>query len=166
MSIVDAVHQPSQAAHHWRLCLLFSFALTLLCVTQCTAGLMLCCCYSADDTDALAGSISANASLLLPAYEAALRILATANDGAAAAADAAQYAAPVVAARVAFHKMILNGAFTFAGCITEQQQQQQQVLRQLYALQVTCLKCAVQDATQPADGHSEAGDSEVLWWRW
>jgi hypothetical protein len=117
----------------------------------------------ADEThaDAIADLISTRGSLLLPAYEAALRLLATAEArNAAAAAVAVQYAASVAAVtRVGFWQMTGVDTVTPAGSTTEQQQQQQQLLTHLYALQVTCLKCGVQDATQLAD---QAGQAAVV----
>jgi hypothetical protein len=101
--------------------------------------------------EALADLFSANASLLLPAYEAALRCLATTGAGDAAAAVAAQHASAAAnVTRAAIRQMTDADADTLAGS-TSGRRQQRQLLRQLYALQVTCRKCGVQDATQLAD---------------
>jgi hypothetical protein len=107
--------------------------------------ILLFCNFSADRShvDAIGDLIGANASLLLPAYEAALRFFATTDEGAAVVAE---YVGPVVvaAACVASEHMIQHESVSPASSPTEQQQRQQ-LLRQLYALQVTCFKlwCAV-----------------------
>jgi hypothetical protein len=97
-----------------------------------------------DHKDELSALISANPSLLLPAYEAALRGLGSA-DGEGADDDAAQYAAAIISAFcIAFQHPTLQQ-------LQLNQQQQQKVLQQLYALQVTCLKLQLQRAGSSPD---------------
>jgi hypothetical protein len=105
----------------------------------CIAALLLLLLADEANKQHLSTLIRSQPGLLLPAYEAALRYLATSADDATAstatATAAAVAGAPTAAA--GFSKQVFGSD---AG--------QQQHQGQLYALQVTCVKCALVAARQ------------------
>jgi hypothetical protein len=92
-----------------------------------------------DNKQAMCSLMCSKPGLLLPAYEAALRCLATSPDNAMATTAA-------LAARA-----VAGASAAAAGRVTQvfgSDTALQQLQRQLFALQVTCIKCALAAATK------------------
>jgi hypothetical protein len=141
--------------------LLLLLLMLLLLLLRHAPALLLC--YADDShTAQLSSLISSNPSLLLPALEAALRHWTGSSNGARL-----QPLAMTVkhAANLAYAPRADDAAFTmltkFCKEGEDQQQQQQQQLLQLFALQASCLKCALRVLYAATVADSAEGCHEV-----